>query len=324
MAAGIKRTINWFIEQSNIKHNNKFDYSLSEYTNTHTKLKIICPIHGEFEQRPMDHIKGRGCYACSGKQQNDPCEFLKDMKEIHVNNGTPNYDYSKVSYKNLYTKINIICPNHGSFWITPKSILHQRSGCSTCGLDRAGVNRRTTQDDFIKQATKLHNGKYLYHNIEYTTSYDKINITCPIHGVFSQTPTNHIHSKRGCPECGNVLKGGLGGYTNEYFINNPDQQHIPAIIYATSIQNGNERFIKIGITAKSTKHRFNRGEYNHMKIELLYEKNLLLYEAFRVEQQFIDSMKDYRFFPNTKFSGYTECFRPTPEVKNMIQSIFQL
>lgn len=53
-----------FIEISNQKHKNRFDYSLAEYKNSRTKIKIICPVHGEFEQDPSDHIKGHGCRKC--------------------------------------------------------------------------------------------------------------------------------------------------------------------------------------------------------------------------------------------------------------------
>ena len=51
-----KLTIDEFIKISNIKHNNKYDYSLSIYINSRTKVKIICPIHGEFEQNINKHL----------------------------------------------------------------------------------------------------------------------------------------------------------------------------------------------------------------------------------------------------------------------------
>ena len=59
-----KKTTEQFIEEARIIHNNKYDYSLTEYKNTHTKIIIICPIHGQFEQLPMNHIKGVECKLC--------------------------------------------------------------------------------------------------------------------------------------------------------------------------------------------------------------------------------------------------------------------
>lgn len=61
---------NNFILKSNVVHNNKYDYSKIDYIDAHTKIKIICPIHGEFEQRPTLHISGKECLECS-KNKND-------------------------------------------------------------------------------------------------------------------------------------------------------------------------------------------------------------------------------------------------------------
>ncbi len=55
---------NEFIEKAIKIHNNKYDYSLVEYINSITKIKIICPIHGIFHQRPQNHLNGAGCYGC--------------------------------------------------------------------------------------------------------------------------------------------------------------------------------------------------------------------------------------------------------------------
>lgn len=45
-------------------HKNKYDYSQVNYIGVNEKIKIICPIHGEFEQKPQLHIRGHGCPAC--------------------------------------------------------------------------------------------------------------------------------------------------------------------------------------------------------------------------------------------------------------------
>lgn len=53
-----------FIERSNRIHNNKYDYSEVNYTGCRNKIKIICPIHGEFMQQPYIHLQGHGCFKC--------------------------------------------------------------------------------------------------------------------------------------------------------------------------------------------------------------------------------------------------------------------
>ena len=54
-----------FIKKANLKHNNKYNYSLSNYINNKHKIRIICPIHGEFDQTAMHHLKGSGCKKCN-------------------------------------------------------------------------------------------------------------------------------------------------------------------------------------------------------------------------------------------------------------------
>jgi hypothetical protein len=52
-----------FTQKSNIVHFYKYDYSLVEYINNKTKVKIICKEHGIFEQTPGNHKSGHGCPA---------------------------------------------------------------------------------------------------------------------------------------------------------------------------------------------------------------------------------------------------------------------
>lgn len=54
-----------FIEMAKSVHGDKFDYSLVEYVNNTTKVKIGCNVHGMFEQRPADHLyQTSGCPRC--------------------------------------------------------------------------------------------------------------------------------------------------------------------------------------------------------------------------------------------------------------------
>jgi intein-encoded DNA endonuclease-like protein len=56
-----------FIDKSIKKHGEKYDYSLVDYINSNTKVRINCRIHGVFEQIPNSHLSGRGCEKCSYK-----------------------------------------------------------------------------------------------------------------------------------------------------------------------------------------------------------------------------------------------------------------
>ncbi len=52
------------------------------------------------------------------------------------------YDYSKVNYINLKTKVCIICPEHGEFWQTPDKHLSRRQGCPECGRIKSGISKK--------------------------------------------------------------------------------------------------------------------------------------------------------------------------------------
>ena len=50
-------------------HGDFYDYSKVIYINSCTKVIIICPVHGEFEQTPNSHLSGQGCPECGIKSQ---------------------------------------------------------------------------------------------------------------------------------------------------------------------------------------------------------------------------------------------------------------
>lgn len=128
-----------FVEEANIIHNFKYDYSKFNYVSSHIKGIVICPIHGEFEVSPANHLSGKNCPKCALENRkklrsSTTEEFIEKAKQIHGNK----YDYSKVNYKNSYTKVLIICHNknsqgikHGEFLQDPSNHL-SGSGCPKC------------------------------------------------------------------------------------------------------------------------------------------------------------------------------------------------
>lgn len=53
-----------WIARARCVHGDKFDYSQTVYVNQRTKVNIICPKHGLFEQNPDSHLRGCGCRFC--------------------------------------------------------------------------------------------------------------------------------------------------------------------------------------------------------------------------------------------------------------------
>lgn len=128
MVVSVEQRKKNFIEKAKQIHGNKYDYSLVDYKNNSTKVKIICPVHGIFEQEPRVHINNKsGCPECGGTKKSNTEDFIKKARKVHGDK----YDYSKVKYKNARTHVTIICPKHGEFSITPDNHLRGK-GCAKC------------------------------------------------------------------------------------------------------------------------------------------------------------------------------------------------
>lgn len=113
-----------FIKKAIKRHGNKYDYSKVEYINSDTKVKIICPKHGEFLQAPGLHLYGHACPKCglessSESNRKGADKFIDEARDKYGDK----YDYSKVEYKNAHAKVCIICPDHGEFWQSPNNHL---------------------------------------------------------------------------------------------------------------------------------------------------------------------------------------------------------
>jgi len=78
-----------FIKKSNIVHNYKYDYSLIEYINSKTKVKIICPLHGIFKQKPNDHLNGKGCPICKLSKGEKEIKKYLDINNIKYEQQKP-------------------------------------------------------------------------------------------------------------------------------------------------------------------------------------------------------------------------------------------
>lgn len=185
-----------FIRKARQIHGWKYDYSKVDYVNSNTKVCIICPDHGEFWQRPGDHLHGRGCWKCSNCFKSNNQDFISKARQIHDNI----YDYSKVEYNGNKNKVIIICPKHGEFEQRPNDHLNG-NGCPLC----YGKMKSNTKE-FIEKANKVHFNEYNYSKVNYIDAFTKVCITCPKHGDFWQTPSNHIGGKSRCPQCNSEVK----------------------------------------------------------------------------------------------------------------------
>jgi len=134
-----KLTLQEFIDKSNNIHNNYYNYSLTNYINSTTKVKIICPKHGIFFQQPNNHMFGQRCIKCMGDnvrkaRKKDINYFLEKAKKLHGEK----YDYSLVNYRTSKDKVIIICKKHGEFLQTPNAHIcsSMKQGCPYCRISK--------------------------------------------------------------------------------------------------------------------------------------------------------------------------------------------
>lgn len=127
-SGNILKTTEQFIKDAKAIHGEIYDYSKVNYNGNKIKVEIICLKHGSFFQRPNNHLNAAGCIKCAGLDLKSKTIFVEQANKIHNNF----FDYSKVKYINSFTKVEIICLKHGSFWQTPSHHLISKAGCSKC------------------------------------------------------------------------------------------------------------------------------------------------------------------------------------------------
>ena len=165
-----------FIKDAMITHNYYYNYSkVEDFIDTHEKVTIVCPIHGEFKQKVYAHRYGSGCEKCSyierGIQGRISSEdYFKRVNIFHNHK----YNYSKSVYNKMDDEIIITCPHHGDFTQIAKN--HLKGGCSSCGKIYSAYSFKK-DDNYIEISKSLPSGVYIL-KIE---DFYKIGITNNLH-----------------------------------------------------------------------------------------------------------------------------------------------
>ncbi|MCK9445437.1 hypothetical protein M0Q50_00920 [bacterium] len=246
-----KLTTEFFISKSINIHGNKYDYSLSKYINNSSKIKIICPEHGVFEQIPNNHLNGYGCEKCSIKNRKKSIEyFIKKSIEKHGHK----YNYDDVDYIDSISKVKIYCNDCKEYFFQKPNAHLNNGGCLKCSIEK----KKTTTEEFVKKSKIIHSDTYEYSLVNYDNSRTKVKIICKEHGEFEQTPNNHLNGKK-CKKCENknrrlntintIIENKNNGYQLIPFFNKNackifDDISIKERIFIQHAMNGGEYYIK--------------------------------------------------------------------------------
>lgn len=186
------KTNEQFIKECIEVHGNKYDYSETFYTGAHNVITIICPIHGSFQQKAYSYVQGCGCLECAGVKKLTTKEFIEKSQKVHGNK----FDYSEVDYQGNKLKVKIKCKKCGHIFEQQAQSHMKGFGCPFCSN-----NNKSTTKEFIEKASKVHGDKFDYSLVNYVNAHTKVNIICPVHGVFQQIPSSHWYLQQGCPIC---------------------------------------------------------------------------------------------------------------------------
>lgn len=169
--------------------------------------------------------------------------FIEKATRVH---GAGVFDYSPTTYTNSRTKVTICCIRHQrTFTQTPDNHLQGHNGCPMCVVEHKRSLHALGVADFINNANTIHNDKYDYSRVVYTNNKTKVHITCPVHGVFDQTPVNHTHLKQGCPACHTQSRGVSRRVSLESFIDRSNNVHHNTYNYSQLIYINNHTHVTI-------------------------------------------------------------------------------
>ena len=307
-----KKTTEEFVEKSIKVHGDKYNYSLVEYKNIDTKVKIICPIHGVFEQTPQHHLNGCNCKLCSiDIKRTKKYPLLKSNEQVIEacsKKFKNKFDYKLFIYKGSFVKSKIICPIHGIFEQTPNTHFYSKYGCPLCARvenNKKIKKKKLTKKDFVARSNMINNNFYTYKKFIYISYHVKGIITCPIHGDFLQSPAKHLNF-RGCPKCSH--NGHINKKSCQLYILY-DKKH---------------NLYKIGITKNYNKRLLDLNEILKVNLDVIYIKE----EYGNYENVIHTLYSEYRKNHPIKHGGYTEWFNfddiNITEIIETIDNIYKL
>jgi hypothetical protein len=301
-----------FIDKANKRFNNKFDYSKVDYINAKTKVEIGCPDHGYFYQTPDKHLQSKyPCPLC-----NESSRPVRHVKSSYIKPCISKEEFENMFYK-LHNKtyyeldlsgfqgltkgiISVKCKLHNTTKVYdfPKNTLIAKYPCSNCSDESRASSKTKSYDDTIKECLTVHRGEYSYpeeNKQHYNNRESIIKIICSKHGEFEKKTQKHL-SGQGCFRCkvDKLIAAGvlLGGYSDEYFNNNPEKKNENAEIYYMKVGD----YYKVGITTNLVHREKAIRSKSKLPVEVIWKDNTNLFDAYKKEQEILERYKEYRVY----------------------------
>lgn len=177
-------------------------------------------------------------------------DVIADATRLHK--GLYSYDSSQV-FKNSKDKLRVLCPVHG--WFSQSAQSHLRGlGCAACSVRTRADTQKKSPEEFISQAQSVHKGKYSYDKVVYRGGRAKVIISCPTHGDFLQTPSDHL-SGRGCLPCSRLSSSSLRTPSHRVLLEKLRGVHGDRFTYDLSQYKNNTSVVPITCEAHGVFHQ---------------------------------------------------------------------
>lgn len=163
-------------------------------------------------------------YVKTGKIQNlcKECSYLnKGLNFLEETLKERGFKIISGDYNGVKSKMIVNCLKHNiDIKINRNDFLCGKQVCPECSKEKW---RGIYKTNFINKANIIHNNFYKYEDVVYQTTRELVNIHCPNHGIFQQSPDSHLQGQR-CPKCvmsfrENCIKNILEKHKIEYVYN---------------------------------------------------------------------------------------------------------
>ena len=230
-----------FVRRSKAVHGDKYDYSQVNIKTVNDEVTIICPEHGPFPQRPVNHYWAKqGCPKCGLVKlgmsiRSNTEEFIHKAREVHGDK----YGYDRVEYVLANEPIEIYCPNCKKYYLQKPKLHLIGHGCTICAN-----NKPIGTSEFIRRAKEVWGDRYTYEKTEYVSNKGKVVVTCREHGDWPATPSAFLNG-HGCPDCGKIKVAEARKLTQEEFISRATEIHKGKYGYSKVIYINNDTDVVI-------------------------------------------------------------------------------
>lgn len=293
-------------------YGDEYDLSKINYINTKTEVEVICRTHGSFMKKPCDLLMGNACKQCkTNKSKYNNKELFKEESTKLFGDIT---DYSLVNEMGANAKVTLICTKHDCEFTLSVSARLSGQKCPKCSAENYRKIRTLPKDVYYERANETHDNKYTYDD-DYVTSKHAITFYCKEHGRQRRNSYDHLRGA-GCRKCEKQGQE-TDKISREGYINTAKGRVTE--LYLIKCKDDYEEFYKIGKTFRGVESRFS-GSLLPYDYDIVNTYEGEAGEIWDLEESLHLKFKEYKYNPNKKFCGFSECYNlelPITEIINL-------